>query len=417
MGKLVAKHLGNLPEGMHNDGDGLYLNVRASGSRSWIYRYRDRVTGKLRDKGLGAFPQVTLSAARAEADKVRAGLRAGNDPIQAKREAVQAAKLERAKEKTFKECRDAFIAAHKAGWRNAKHAQQWTNTLDMHAAGLLPLPVQAIDTALVLGVLEPIWTAKTETATRVRQRIEAVLDWATARGYRKGENPARWRGHLENLLPEAAKVKKVIPRAAVPYPVMGTFWRDLVAVNTLASKALRLQILSAVRPGEATGAHWDEIDLKAKVWTIPGGRMKAGKDHRVPLSAELVAMLEAMPHRKGWVFPGTGRKPGPLTIAATLKLAHELRPGPPDKDGKATKVITAHGFRSTFRDWAADQTGYPRDVAEMALAHTIKDKSEAAYRRSDMLERRARLMQDWATYCGTLPAEAANVTPIRKRKA
>lgn len=404
MGKLVARHLDKLAEGMHNDGDGLYLNVRASGSRSWIFRYRDRVTGKLRDKGLGAFPAVSLSAARAEVDKLRSDLRAGNDPIQAKREAVQTAKLERGKEKTFKECRDAFIKAHKAGWRNAKHCQQWTNTLDTHAAGLLPLPVQAIDTGLVLGALEPIWTAKTETATRVRQRIEAVLDWATARGYRTGENPARWRGHLQNLLPDAAKVKKVIPRAALPYPVMGAFWKDLAAVDTLAGKALRLQILTATRPSEATGAHWDEVDLAAKVWTIPGDRMKAGKEHRVPLSAELVAMLEAMPHRTGWVFPGSGRKPGPLTIAATLKLLKELRPG-----------LTAHGFRSTFRDWAADQTGYPRDVAEMALAHTIKDKSEAAYRRSDMLERRARLMQDWATYCATVPVAAGNVTPIRRR--
>lgn len=413
MGKLVAKHLGKLPEGMHNDGDGLYLNVRPSGSRSWIFRYRDRVTGKLRDKGLGAFPKVTLAAAHAEARKARDALRDGLDPIQAKRDADQAkreadlaAKLERAKQKTFLECRDAFISAHRAGWRNAKHAQQWGNTLDAHAADLLPLPVQAIDTALVLGALEPIWTTKTETATRVRQRIEAVLDWAAARGYRKGDNPARWRGHLENLLPEANKVRQRVPRAALPYADMGTFWRELVAVDTLASKALRLQILAAVRPSEATGVHWDEIDLRAKVWTIPGARMKAGKDHRVPLSDELMALLEGMPHRDGWVFPGSGRKPGPLTIAATLKLVKELRPG-----------LTAHGFRSTFRDWAADQTGYPRDVAEMALAHAIQDKSEAAYRRSDMLERRARLMQDWATYCGTLPAEAANVTPIRKRKA
>lgn len=408
MGKLVAKHLGKLPEGMHNDGDGLYLNVRASGARSWIYRYRDRVTGKLRDKGLGPCPSVSLSDARMQVAGLRTDLRNGTDPIQAKRDALQAAKLEAAKVKTFKDCRDAYIKAHKAGWRNAKHCQQWTNTLDAHATDLLPLPVQAIDTTLVLGALEPIWATKTETATRVRQRIEAVLDWAKVRGYRTGENPARWRGHLEALLPDAAKVKKVIPRAAVPYPVMGTFWKELVAVDTLASQALRLQILSATRPSEAVEAHWDEIDLKAKVWTIPGERMKAGKEHRVPLSAELVDMLEAMPHREGWLFPGAGRRKAdsPLTIAATLKLVKELRPG-----------MTAHGFRSTFRDWAADQTGYPRDVAEMALAHTIKDKSEAAYRRSDMLERRARLMQDWATYCGTVPAEADNVTPIRKRKA
>lgn len=407
MGKLVAKHLGALPSGMHNDGDGLYLAVRDSGSRAWVFRYRDRITGKLRDKGLGPLRSVSLSEARKLVDALRADLRAGTDPIQAKREAVQAAKLERAKEKTFKDCRDAFIKAHKAGWRNPKHGQQWTNTLDTHAADLLPLPVQAIDTALVMRALEPIWTEKTETATRVRQRVEAVLDWATARGYRKGENPARWRGHLENLLPEPGKVRKVKHHAALPYAEMGAFWKELAAVDTLASRALRLIILANVRAGEATAARWEEIDLKAKVWTIPGDRMKAGKEHRVPLSSELVAMLEAMPHRKGWLFPGESRrKPGPMTIAATHKLVKELRPG-----------LTQHGFRSTFRDWAGDQTAYPREIVEAAMAHTIKDKAEAAYRRSDALERRARLMQDWATYCGTEPAKADNVTPIRKRKA
>ena len=404
MGKLVAKHLDSLPKGLHNDGDGLYLAVRAEGTRAWVFRYRDRVTGKLRDKGLGRLTDVSLSEARKEAAKLRDGLRAGTDPIQAKRDALQAAKLAHAKTKTFKDCRDAFIKAHKAGWRNAKHGQQWVNTLDTHASDLLAVPVQDIDTALVLRALEPIWTDKTETATRVRQRIEAVLDWATARGYRKGENPARWRGHLDHLLPEPAKVRKVVPRAALPYAAMGTFWKELVAIDTLASQALRLQILTATRPSEATGADWSEFDLKHKVWTIPADRMKAGKEHRVPLSDELLAMLEAMPHRQGWLFPGTGRKPAPITIAATLKLTQELRPG-----------LTAHGFRSTFRDWAADQTGYPRDVAEMALAHTIKDKSEAAYRRSDMLERRARLMQDWATYCGMDSADTAKVTPIRKK--
>lgn len=407
MGKLVAKHLAALPAGMHNDGDGLYLAVRDSGSRAWVFRYRDRVTGKLRDKGLGPFPSVSLSEARKAVDGLRADLRAGTDPIQAKREAVQAAKLERAKEKTFRDCRDAFIKAHKAGWRNAKHGQQWTNTLDAHAADLLPLPVQAIDTALVLDALGPIWTKKTETATRVRQRIEAVLDWATARGYRSGENPARWRGHLENLLPKPSKVRKVKHHKALPYEEMGAFWKELAAVDTLASRALRLIILANVRAGEATGARWEEIDLKGKVWTIPADRMKAGKDHRVPLSSELVTMLEAMPHRNGWLFPGESRRnPGPMTIAATSKLVKELRPG-----------LTQHGFRSTFRDWAGDQTAYPREIVETAMAHTIKDKAEAAYRRSDALERRARLMQDWATYCRTEPAKAGNVTPIRKRKA
>ena len=387
--KLVARNLDKKAPGRHGDGGGLYFHVREGGTAAWVFRYRDRATGKTRDKGLGPYPDVSLAEARAGATNMRATLRGGVDPIESKRAAVQAIKLERAKAKTFKDCRDAFIQAHKAGWRNAKHAQQWKNTLDTHAEALLELAVQAIDTTIVLNVLEPIWTTKTETATRVRQRIEAVLDWATTRGYRKGENPARWRGHLENLLPEASKVRKVEPRAALPYALMGAFWKKLAAINTLASQALRLQILTATRPSEATGAQWSEFDLAARTWTIPGSRMKAGKDHRVPLSKELVTMLETLDDaRDGWLFPGTGRNPAPLTIAATLKLVKELRPG-----------ITAHGFRSTFRDWAADQTAYPRDVAEMALAHTIKDKSEAAYRRSDMLERRAALMQDWSNYC------------------
>lgn len=401
MGKLVAKHLTGLGTGRHNDGDGLYLHVRGV-SRAWAFRYRDRVTGKLREKGLGGFPAVSLSAARAEAGKLRGDLRSGTDPINAKRKDELSAKLEATKARTFEQCRDAYITAHKAGWRNAKHGQQWVNTLTSHAAKLLPLPVQAIDTAIVLSALEPIWTAKTETASRVRQRIEAVLDWATARGYRTGENPARWRGHLANLLPDAGKVKKVVPRAALPYDDMASFWQQLSAVDTLASKALRLQILTAARPGEACGARWEEMDMTAKVWTIPGERMKVGKEHRVPLSTEAVALLEAVPgDRKGVIFPGTGRKPAPLTIAAPLKLLKELRPG-----------LTVHGFRSTFRDWAGDKTAHSRDVAEMALAHTIKDKSEAAYRRSDMLERRRELMQQWASYCGTPKAEGGNVSPI-----
>ncbi|MBS0229396.1 MAG: integrase arm-type DNA-binding domain-containing protein [Proteobacteria bacterium] len=401
--KLVAKHLWKLPPAMHNDGAGLYLLVRETGSRVWIFRYRDRVTGKLRDKGLGPLDAVTLAQARVEASKLRSALQTGVDPIQSHREAVQAARVKRAKVKTFGDCCATYIKAHRPGWRNAKHAQQWCNTLDTYAADLLPLPVNEVDTDLVLSVLEPIWATKTETATRVRQRIENVLDMAKARGLRRGENPARWRGHLQNLLPEVAKVKKVTPRAALPYEDMPAFWQDLSERDTLASLALRLQILTATRPSEAAGARWEEIDLKAKLWTIPGERMKAGREHRVPLSAALVAMLEAMPHRTGPLFPGGHRNPT-ITTDAAQNLVKALRPG-----------LTAHGFRSTFRDWTGDQTAYPRDVAEMALAHAIKDKTEAAYRRRDMLERRARLMQDWATYCTQGPAQSGTVTPIRRK--
>lgn len=394
--KLSARQLPHKSAGRHSDGGGLYFHVRDTGTRAWIFRYRHRHTGKLRDMGLGPFPDVTLAAARSRAASLRAVLRDGTDPLDAKQEGQAAARLARASARTFRECRDAYIAAHKAGWRNPKHEQQWHNSLDTHASQLMRLPVQGIDTPHIMGVLEPIWASKTETATRVRQRIEAVLDWASARGYRKGENPARWRGHLENLLPLAAKVRKVVPRAALPYKEMPQLWKELESMSTVASQALRMQILTAARPSEATGACWSEIDLDEKVWTIPGDRMKAGKDHRVPLPRELVAMLEAMPSREGFLFPGAGRRSAHITIAAPLKILKQLRPG-----------LTIHGFRSTFRDWAADQTQHPRDVAEMALAHTIKDKSEAAYRRSDMLERRARLMQDWSAYChGTTEAQS-----------
>ena len=402
---LVAKHLGSKPPGRYGDGGGLYFHVRDTGSRAWVFRYRDRITAKLRDKGLGAYPDVSLAEAREEAAKLRATLRAGVDPIEAKREALRAAKAEHGKAKTFKYCRDAYVKAHKAGWRNAKHAQQWTNTLDTHAAMLMGMPVDAIDTAALLQVLEPIWTDKTETASRVRQRIEAVLDWAAVRGYRKGENPARWRGHLDKLLPAPTKVKTVKPHAALPYESMFDFWAKLAAMDTLASRALRLQILTATRPSETVEAQWVEFDMDANVWTIPAERMKAGKPHRVPLSKEAVALLEEMPgKRTGYLFPGEGRKPGPMTTAATLKVAKELRAG-----------LTGHGFRSTFRDWAGDETAYPREIAEAALAHTIKDKSEAAYRRQDALLRRSKLMQEWATYCVTPRAKGATVTPIRKK--
>jgi integrase len=376
-----------------------------------VFRYRDRASGKLRDKGLGPYPDISLSDARKLAGEQRRLLLDGHDPIDKRREAVTAARLARGRAKTFGYCCASYIAAHEAGWRNPKHASQWRNTLDTYAADLMPLPVQAIDTALVVNALEPIWTSKTETATRVRGRIEMVLDWATARELRKGENPARWKGHLDKLLPAVAKVKTVTPRPALPYTEVGKFMAELEQVDSLASLALRLQILTATRPGEAVAARWPEFDLEAKVWTVPAERMKAGKKHRVPLPPELVRMLKAIPSNgKGLLFPGNitsrskGDGPQPITTAATLKLLKSLRPGYSD-----------HGFRSTFRDWAADQTVYANEVVEAALAHTIKDKSEAAYKRTDMLERRARLMKDWARFCKTPNKTSGKVTPIRRR--
>ena len=387
--------------GRYADGDGLYLYVTAAGNRSWIFRYRDRVTGKLRDKGLGPERDVPLEKARGAAAACRESLRAGSDPIDAQRDQKLSLRLERARRVTFGQCVTRYIDAHAAGWRNAKHAAQWSATLDTHAATLKDVPIAEIDVGQVLACLEPIWSDKTETATRVRQRIEAVLDWATARQLRTGENPARWRGHLQKLLPAPAKVKRVEHRAALPYTDAPALMVELAKLETTASAALRLQVLTAARPGEATGARWDELDLDAGLWTVSGDRMKAGREHRVPLAPQVVQMLKALPRTADHVFPG---KPGkPITTAATLKLLKASYPH-----------LSAHGFRSTFRDWAAERTAYSSEVVEGALAHAIKDKTEAAYRRTDLLARRAKLMAEWARFCAATTA-TGEVTPLRKK--
>lgn len=390
---------------------GLYLHVRDNGSRCWVFRYRDATAGKQRDMGLGCMPEVSLELAIERALEARRSARSGGSPLGEREAGRTAARLLAARTKTFGECADAYIDTHRAGWRNPKHADQWTNTLATYAAKLRPLPVQSIDTDLVLGVLQPIWTTKTETATRLRGRIEAVLDWATARKFRHGENPARWRGHLESLLPAVSKATRVKHRAAVPYAEIGNFMAKLAQQDTLGAKALRLQILCALRPGEAVAAHVQEFDLKEGVWTIPAGRMKAKRDHRVPLSKEALALVKSLipedaeSKSSGLLFPGVKRSghQAPITTAATLKIVKTMYPG-----------MTQHGFRSTFKDWAGDMTSFPREVSEMALAHTIQDKTEAAYRRQDALERRRRLMQEWATYCHTPHAKGDNVTPIGK---
>jgi integrase len=383
---------------------GLYFLIRPDGRKGWVFRYRDRTTQKQRDKGLGSYPDVGLERAREVAADMRASLRDGADPIDSAKGIRKAARVAAAQAKTFGDCADRYIAAHKPAWQNVKHAAQWRSTLDTYAAELLPLPVADVDTTAVRRALDPIWTTKTETATRVRQRIEAVIDWATAHGYRKGDNPARWRGHLSKLLPPPAKLKKVQNRPALPYAEMHRFTTTLAQTPTLAAQALSLQILCALRPSEAVGARWEEFDLEAGDWTIPAERMKARRPHVVPLPPRLLAFLKKLPRDpSGFLFPG---KPGrPITTAATLKL---LQTHEPD--------LSAHGFRSSFRDWAADQTNYPREVAEAALAHVNKDKTEAAYFRSNLLERRRALMADWEAHCFTAPL-AGNVSGIGEARA
>ena len=402
--KLSALDLKNpKAAGRYADGQGLYLHIRSNGQGNWLFRYRDKTDGRLRDKGLGLQSDVSLMDARKRARECREQLAKSIDPIDQKQAQRQAILKAKAKAKTFGQCVDRYIAQHGITWRNEKHKQQWRNTLDSYAAKLLPLPVADIDTDLVMDCLLPIWKTKTETATRVRQRIENVLDYAKAAKLRTGENPALWRGHLKNLLAAPAKLKDVQHHAALPYKQIAAFVDDLESRKSLSAKAILLQIYTATRSNEAVSARWGEIDLNAKVWTIPKERMKANREHRVPLAKEAVKLLKSLPRLNDWVFPSQNEKP--LTIAATLKMVKGINPS-----------ITTHGFRSTFRDWAAEHTAYAREVAEAALAHVLKDKTEAAYFRSDLFEKRALMLADWARYCHTEQGKASNVTLINAKR-
>jgi integrase len=395
--------------GRYTDGAGLVLNIAKGGTKSWLFRYRDRQTSKIRELGLGSLQAVSLKMARDLAAECRAMLARGVDPIDAKRKRQTAARVDKAiqqaKAMTFADCVDRYIAAHESSWRNAKHRQQWQNTLDTYAKDLMPLPVGAITTDIVVKALEEIWITKTETATRVRQRMEAVLDWATVRQFRKGDNPARWRGHLDHLLASPSKVRKVEHQAAMPCDAIPALMVRLRERAGQSARLLELVILTACRVGEAAAAEWSEFDLDAGVWTIPGARMKAGKEHRVALSSAAVAMLEAMPKNRRYVFPGTGKRATHMNPESARKLLQ--------KD-MSCEGVTVHGFRSAFRDWAAERTGFPAEVAEMALAHAIDSKVEAAYRRGDLFAKRARLMQAWAGFLATKLAAGTNVSPIKK---
>jgi integrase len=371
---------------MHGDGGGLWLCVTSKFAASWVFRYS--LAGRAREMGLGSLADVSLTAARertTEARRLRAG---GTDPIEERDRQAAAARLEAAKAITFRDAAERYIAAHKAGWKNAVHAAQWPATLDAYAYPLIgKLPVAAVDVGLVAKILEPIWTAKPETASRLRGRIEAILDWAKARGYREGENPARWRGHLQNLFPRRSKVKRTKHHPALPYSELPAFMRALEAQPGQAARALRFLILTAARTGEVIGATGAEIDRRASLWTVPSDRMKAGKEHRAPLSPEALALLPNALEADTPLFAGPNGKP--LSNMAMLSLLRRMK----------RADVTVHGFRSAFRDWIAEQTDYPAEVAEMALAHTVSHKVEAAYRRGDLLEKRYALARDWAAFC------------------
>lgn len=365
---------------------GLALNVVAAGSRSWILRYQ--VGGKRRDLGLGGYPSVTLAAAREAARAARAKLAQGIDPIQDARSARSALIAAQAKAVTFKEASTSYIEAHEEGWRNAKHAAQWRATLETHAHPVLgAMMVKDIELPHVLKVLEPLWRDKTETASRLRGRIESVLDWATVRGHRTGPNPARWKGHLDMLLVAPKKVAKTEHHRALPYKDAPKFMTALRKQEGMGAKALEFVILTAARSGEVRGAKWEEFDLRAGIWTVPGERMKAGRPHVVPLAKDALALVKAMEKVKicEYVFPSPREKMlSDMTLGAVLK--------------RMGMDCVPHGFRSTFRDWVSETTDYDSNVAEMALAHTIPNKVEAAYRRGNLFEKRRALAEDWAAY-------------------
>jgi len=405
---LTALEVGRIKDpGTHLVGTvaGLALNVTPSGAgRSWLLR--TMVAGKRREFGLGPYPEVTLAMAHQKARDFKEKIRQGIDPIAEKKEAARLLMAERFKGKTFNECATAYVLAHAPTWTNPKHRQQWENTLAQYCGPVVgELPVGQVDTAAVMAVLQPIWTTKTETATRLRGRIEQVLDWATVQKMREGENPARWKGHLDKLLPKPSKVAKVEHHAAMPYQDLPVFLPKLLEVEGMGARAVQFTILTAARSGEVRGAKWSEFDLKARLWTVPTERMKAKREHRVPLSDQAVALLESLPRLKGsdFVFWGMkGTELSDMTLTAVMR--------------RMGLDYTVHGFRSSFRDWAAERTAFPREVAEAALAHTNADKVEAAYLRSDLFEKRRALLQLWATFVHT-PTLSADVIQIGQHRA
>ena len=378
--------------GYHRCDRGLYLQVARSGTKSWLFRYKSPVTAKQREMGLGSLNLISLATARDMTLECRRQVLSGLDPLEERARSKRARQLAQARSITFQQAAEHCIASKTPEWKNAKHAQQWTNSLTAYAYPVFgTLSISDLDTDLVLKAIEPIWISKAETASRVRQRIETVWDWARARKYVEGENPARLRGHLDKILAKTAKVKRVKHHAAVPYKQIGPLIKKLRGRKGSSALALEFMILTAARTGEVRGARWQEIDLSTKVWIIPADRMKASKEHRVPLCDRAVEILNSIKSNRnpdGYVFPGWKAETG-LSDGAMLTLLRKMDVGP----------YTPHGFRSTFRDWAAEEAHeFSNETVELALAHTIKNKAEAAYRRGDQLERRRTLLQTWNNF-------------------
>lgn len=392
MPKLTVVAVQRMKEpGLHGDGLGLYLNVAATGSKSWIYRYM--LHGRARSMGLGSVHDVTLAQAREKAARYRSIVKSGIDPLEGKHAERAQHRADAAKRITFGKAAEQYIAAHQDSWKNAKHQSQWTNTIRDYAKPMIGnMDVANITTEHILRVMQPIWSDKTETAVRLRGRIEKILDWCSVRGFRSGVNPARWKGNLDSLLPPAARVQKKGHFAALPYKDMTGFMQELKAAAGTAARAVEFAILTAARSGEVRGARWEEIDMQERLWIIPAERMKMGKEHRVPLSDAATAVLQSMfPQECGLVFPGIekGGQPRPMSDMSMTAVLRRMK----------YSEITVHGFRSTFRDWCAETTDYSNEVAEMALAHIVRNKVEAAYRRGDLMDKRRLLMSDWGRFC------------------
>lgn len=388
--ELSALEISRLKEPKHHavgGVPGLYLYVNSNGARSWVLR--TVVANARRHMGLGSYPAVTLAMAREKARQVKKEVDAGIDPILSRNQLLSALKAEQATQKTFEEAAFAYINAHEDAWKNPKHRAQWTSTLETYAYPFIGrLLVRDITQTHILSVLEPIWKTKNETAARLRGRIESVLDWATVRGLRSGDNPARWKGYLDALLPAPGKVKKVMHHAAVGLDDMPGFMAKLRLQAGVSARALEFAILCASRSGEVRGVTWNEVDLEKAIWTVPAERMKAKKEHRVPLSPDALALLKEQNRQDDCPLIFPGRKGQPLSDMSLLAVMRRMEVN-----------AVPHGFRSTFRDWVGEKTNYPSEVAEAALAHTLESKVEAAYRRGDALEKRREMMRDWAAFC------------------
>jgi integrase len=393
--KLTAIKVAKLTQpGRYGDGGGLYLQISKWKTKAWLFRF-ERL-GRERQMGLGSVELIPLADARELAREARRAILGGSDPIELRAAERAADLIKAASGMTFAQCAEAYLAAHSASWRNEKHRAQWGSTLRRYAFPVLgKLPAAIVDTTLVVKVLEPIWAQKTETANRLRGRIEKILDWARVMEKRSGENPARWLGHLDHLLPRKSKIAPTQHHPALPYKEVPAFMAVLAKQSGMGARALEFTILTAARTGAVIGAKWDEIDLKAKLWTVPAqraGTKIVGQDssfRRVPLSAPALKILRAIPREQEGVFIFIGRRPGTsLSNMAMLELMRNLRPG-----------FVPHGFRSSFKDWCSETTSYPNEVSEAALWHVVEDKVEAAYRRGDLMAKRRALMEDWACYC------------------